>query len=87
MCSILSQAVKDEHTTDFKHIFTFFSFCFETYAAQKLTIDDEEVVAIDRNVQTSDLRQQLLLCVVELLIIANPEDEFLDVYDQLRFLE
>lgn len=57
MCSILSQAVKDEHTTGNKHIFTSSPFRFETYTAQKLTIDDEEVVAIDRNVQTSDLRQ------------------------------
>lgn len=49
------------------------STAYKTYPGQKLTIDMEEIVAIDRNIQIVYLQLKILFCKVKLFIGSDPE--------------
>lgn len=58
----------------------------DTYASQKLTIDDKKIVSVDRNVQIVYLQNKILFCKVKHLIVTNPKCELLDIFNQFGFL-
>lgn len=60
--------------------------CKKTHASQKSTIDNEEILTVNGNVQIFNLQHELLFCKMQLLIVTDPECEFFDVFKQFGFL-
>lgn len=58
-----------------------------TYSGNIFFIYDEEAFAIDCHVQIVDLQYQLLFRCVQLLTIAGPKRQFLNILDNCSFLK